>query len=162
MQKQKLPVREITVLVLGELLVSLIIVGVYAVLNKFSYAVVAGALLGSAVTVFNFVWLSVSVNRAIDKAMAGRKQGEMSEEEAEDVREQIENGIGMLRMFETDQQSAAEDYPVEESYAIAVNKERTELLEAFNEVLAEMSTKNAEGASEIDRLVLKYMGLSNE
>jgi F0F1-type ATP synthase assembly protein I len=83
MQKQKLPVREITVLVLGELLVSLIIVGVYAVLNKFSYAVVAGALLGSAVTVFNFVWLSVSVNRAIDKAMAGRKQGEMSEEEAE-------------------------------------------------------------------------------
>lgn len=83
MQKQKLPVREITVLILGELLVSLIIVGVYAVLNKFSYAVVAGALLGSAVTVFNFVWLSVSVNRAIDKAMAGRKQGEMSEEEAE-------------------------------------------------------------------------------
>lgn len=55
-----------------------------------------------------------------------------------------------------------EDYPVEESYAIAVNKERTELLTAFNEVLAEMSTKNAEGVSEIDRLVLKYMGLSNE
>ncbi len=55
-----------------------------------------------------------------------------------------------------------EDYPVEESYAIAVNKERTELLEAFNEVLAEMSTEDAEGVSEIDRLVLKYMGLSNE
>lgn len=55
-----------------------------------------------------------------------------------------------------------EDYPVEESYAIAVNKERTELLEAFNEVLAEMSTEDTEGVSEIDRLVLKYMGLSNE
>ncbi len=55
-----------------------------------------------------------------------------------------------------------EDYPVEESYAIAVNKERTELLEAFNEVLAEMSTEDAEGVSEIDQLVLKYMGLSNE
>ncbi len=55
-----------------------------------------------------------------------------------------------------------EDYPVEESYAIAVNKDRTELLEAFNEVLAEMLVKNDEGVSEIDRMVLKYMGLSDE
>lgn len=51
-----------------------------------------------------------------------------------------------------------EDEPAEESYAIAVNKERTELLETFNEVLAEMLTKDAEGKTEIDRLVLKYMG----
>ncbi len=55
-----------------------------------------------------------------------------------------------------------EDYPVEESYAIAVNRDKTELLEAFNEVLAEMLTKNEGGLSEIDRLVLKYMGLSDE
>ncbi len=55
-----------------------------------------------------------------------------------------------------------EDYPVEESYAIAVNKERTELLEAFNEVLGEMLTEDADGQTEIDRLVLKYMGLSDE
>ncbi len=56
----------------------------------------------------------------------------------------------------------AEDYPVEESYAIAVNKDRHELLEAFNEVLAEMLTKDADGKTTIDKLVLKYMGLSNE
>ena len=55
-----------------------------------------------------------------------------------------------------------EDYPVEESYAIAVNKDRTELLEAFNEVLAEMLTRDNEGKTEIDKLVLKYMGFSNE
>ena len=55
-----------------------------------------------------------------------------------------------------------EDYPVEESYAIAVNRDRTELLEAFNEVLSEMLTENEEGVTEIDRLVLKYMGLSDE
>ena len=55
-----------------------------------------------------------------------------------------------------------EDYPVEESYAIAVNRDRTELLEAFNEVLAEMLTENDDGMSEIDRLVLKYMGLGDE
>ena len=55
-----------------------------------------------------------------------------------------------------------EDYPVEESYAIAVNKERTELLTAFNEVLGEMLTADASGETEIDRLVLKYMGLLEE
>ena len=55
-----------------------------------------------------------------------------------------------------------EDYPVQESYAIAVNKERTELLEAFNEVLGEMLTENENGETEIDRLVLKYMGFQNE
>lgn len=58
--------------------------------------------------------------------------------------------------------TVAEDYPVEESYAIAVNKDRHELLEAFNEVLAEMLTKDVDGKTTIDKLVLKYMGLSNE
>ena len=55
-----------------------------------------------------------------------------------------------------------EDYPVEESYAIAVNKDKTDLLEAFNEVLAEMLTVDADGRSEIDRLVLKHMGFTDE
>ncbi len=55
-----------------------------------------------------------------------------------------------------------QDTPVEESFAIAVNKERTELLEAFNEVLAEMLTEDAEGKTEIGKLVLKYMGLQDE
>jgi hypothetical protein len=52
-----------------------------------------------------------------------------------------------------------EDYPVEESYAIAVNKDRGELLDAFNEVLEEMLVKDENGQSEIDRLVIKHMGL---
>ena len=55
-----------------------------------------------------------------------------------------------------------EDYPVEESYAIAVNKDRGDLLTAFNEVLGEMLTEGEDGKTEIDRLVLKYMGFSNE
>lgn len=54
------------------------------------------------------------------------------------------------------------DYPVQEAYAIAVNKERTELLDAFNEVLTEMVKKDPKGISEIDRLVVKYMGLSED
>ena len=55
-----------------------------------------------------------------------------------------------------------EDYPVEESYAIAVNKQRPELLNAFNEVLTEMMQPGEDGKSEIDKLILKYMGLTNE
>ena len=58
--------------------------------------------------------------------------------------------------------SGEPDYPVEEAYAIAVNKERTELLDAFNEVLTEMTKKDPKGISEIDRLVVKYMGLGED
>lgn len=54
-----------------------------------------------------------------------------------------------------------EDYPAEESYAIAVNKLQTELLNTFNEVLAEMLEPGEDGKSEIDKLILKYMGLTN-
>ena len=54
------------------------------------------------------------------------------------------------------------DYPVEESYAIAVNKQRPELLAAFNEVLTEMLKPKDNGQSEMDKLILKYMGLSEE
>lgn len=59
-------------------------------------------------------------------------------------------------------ETIADDYPVEESYAIAVNKSRGDLLAAFNEVLSEMLTEDENGETEIDRLVLKYMGFNNE
>ena len=55
-----------------------------------------------------------------------------------------------------------EDYPVEESYAIAVNRDRPELLQAFNEVLIEMINNKEDGLNEIDRLVLKYMEVEDE
>lgn len=58
-------------------------------------------------------------------------------------------------------ETVGEDYPVEESYAIAVNKQQTGLLNTFNEVLAEMLVPDEDGKSEIDKLILKYMGLTN-
>ena len=82
MQRKNFPVAEIMTLVIGELIVSLIVSCVYLILKRFSFAVIAGCLLGSAVAILNFVILSVSVNRAIDKAMAERGTGEMTEEEA--------------------------------------------------------------------------------
>lgn len=54
------------------------------------------------------------------------------------------------------------DYPAEESYAIAVNKQRSELLNAFNEVLIEMLEPGEDGKTEMERLILKYMGISEE
>ena len=46
------------------------------------------------------------------------------------------------------------DSPAEESYAIAINKDRPELLQAFNEVLTDMIA-----SGEIDKLIMKYMAL---
>ena len=53
----------------------------------------------------------------------------------------------------------ADDAPVEEQYAICVTKGNTELLDAINAVLEEMLVKGADGKTEIDKLVMKHMGL---
>lgn len=53
----------------------------------------------------------------------------------------------------------ADDAPVEEQYAICVTKGNTELLDAINAVLEEMLVKGEDGKTEIDKLVMKHMGL---
>lgn len=53
----------------------------------------------------------------------------------------------------------AEDAPVEEQYAICVTKGNTELLNAINEVLAELLVKDESGRTEIEKMVMKHMGL---
>lgn len=83
MQKKNLPLAEVTRLIIGEIIVSLIMIGIYCVLDRYSHRVVTGAALGSAVTILNFLMLSVAVNRALDQAMASRGDGNMTEEEAE-------------------------------------------------------------------------------
>jgi polar amino acid transport system substrate-binding protein len=52
-----------------------------------------------------------------------------------------------------------EDSPTEEQYAICVTKGNDELLEAINEVLTELMKKDDSGKSEIDRMLMKHMGL---
>lgn len=51
------------------------------------------------------------------------------------------------------------DSPTEEQYAICVTKGNTELLNAINEVLTEMMKKDANGQSEVEKLIMKHMGL---
>ena len=70
-------------LALGEVAVALLISAVYLLIGRFNYSVVTGAVLGGAVTVINFLILSVGINRAINKFVEERGDGEMDEEEAD-------------------------------------------------------------------------------
>ena len=54
----------------------------------------------------------------------------------------------------------AEDAPVEEQYAICVTKGNTELLEAINAVLADLMKKDANGKTEIEKMVMQHMGMN--
>jgi len=85
MEKRKNPflaaIKESLFLVLGEAIVSLIIVGVYLLIDKFSYKVVTGVLLGSIVIIANYLFLSFSINRAVEDFLAIRGKEEMDEEQ---------------------------------------------------------------------------------
>lgn len=69
MNSNKIPLRETVALAIGEALVSLLVILGFILFDKFDYKVILGALLGSVVIVLNFLFLSISVNRAVDKCL---------------------------------------------------------------------------------------------
>jgi len=84
----KLPKRDIVFLAIGELAVALLVTLGFILAEalgygQFSYRVITGALLGSVVTLLNYIFLILSVNRAIDNYLALRGNREMDDEEAE-------------------------------------------------------------------------------
>ena len=83
MENKNATVKQILALTLGEALVSVLICLVYFLIGSFSPKVLFSVLLGSAVTVLNFLFLTVSVNRAVDKYLALRGNAEMDEDEAD-------------------------------------------------------------------------------
>ena len=82
MNSTKIPKKEVLILTLGELLVSLLTVAVYLLIKKYDYTVLLGVLLGSAVSVFNFIFLSISVNRAVDRAVESEEFRRLAEASA--------------------------------------------------------------------------------
>ena len=88
MKKKFVPLTDTLILTLGEILVSLLVVGGYLLYgliiseSVFSYRVVTGALLGTAVIVLNYLFLSVALNRAVNRFMAMRGNAQMDEEAA--------------------------------------------------------------------------------
>ncbi len=69
MSSKSVPLKATLYLAIGEAAVSAIVVAVFLIIKKFTLAVLLGAILGSAVIIVNFLVLSVSVNKAIDKAL---------------------------------------------------------------------------------------------
>ena len=93
-------------LAIGEAIVATLISVVFLLIKQFSYQVVTGAILGGAVTVLNFLILSVGVNRAINNFVEERGKAEMDEEEADKYAKEhgmaVQNAMMksyMLRMF---------------------------------------------------------------
>ena len=93
-------------LAIGEAIVATLISVVFLLIGKFNYSVVTGAVLGGAVTVINFLILSVGINRAINKFVEERGEDEMDEEEADKYAKEhgmtVQNAMMksyMLRMF---------------------------------------------------------------
>ncbi len=86
MKNKTVPLYETLFLIIGELIVSLIICGVYLIIDAFgkdafSYKVITGAALGGSVTVINFLFLVISTNKAFNKAVEMRGDKEMDEDE---------------------------------------------------------------------------------
>ena len=82
MNENRVPVFELLFLIIGQLIITAVITLIYFIIDKFMLSVLFGAILGGAVTVFNFLFLIISTNRAIDRILEERGEGEMSDEEA--------------------------------------------------------------------------------
>lgn len=87
MKKNKSSYTEVAIIAIGEIIVSALVVLGYFIASaafsyEFTYRVFTGVLLGSAVTIINFIFLSVSVNRLVDEFIEIRGTREMDEEEA--------------------------------------------------------------------------------
>ena len=82
MNENRVPVFELLFLIIGQLVISAVILLIYLIMDKLALSVLLGALLGSAITVFNFLFLIITTNRAIDRVLEERGEGEMSDEEA--------------------------------------------------------------------------------
>lgn len=78
---------DITALTLGELAVAVLTVAGFLVAKaafnvKFDFRVITGALLGATVSILNYVFLTVTVNRALNRFLDIRGTAEMDEDEA--------------------------------------------------------------------------------
>ena len=92
-------------LTIGEIVVSLLVVLIYIALGKFDFTIASGVALGSLVTVLNFIILSYSVNKALNKFIDLRGNKEMDEEEAEKFAKanaiKVQNAVTKSYVFRT-------------------------------------------------------------
>lgn len=82
MKKNDLPRFEIAALLVGEAVVSAAVIAIYLIIDKFSFSVITGLAIGIAVTLINFIILSISATRAVNRIMERRPEGELDEDAA--------------------------------------------------------------------------------
>ena len=69
------------------------------------------------------------------------------------------SNLKCLPLYYSATEAGEEDAPVEEQYAICVTKGNTELLDAINAVLEELMKKDSSGKTEIEKMVMRHMGM---
>jgi len=72
MDSRKIVMKETAIVVIGELIFSAVMVGVFAALGYFRMNVLWGALAGSAVMSINYFFMAITVNMAADRAQQGQ------------------------------------------------------------------------------------------
>ncbi len=70
MNSNKIPLREVVATAVGEVIVGALICLVFLLCGKYDYRVLLGAALGVLVTVANFLFLCITVNKALDRCLA--------------------------------------------------------------------------------------------
>ena len=71
MDSKKIVLRETAIIAIGELILSAIMVGIFAALDKFNLIVLLSALGGCVVTIGNHFFMAITVSLAADRAEQG-------------------------------------------------------------------------------------------
>lgn len=74
-ESRKIVIKETLIVLLGELVLCAIMVGVFALIGKYDFSVLLGALCGWLLTSGNFFFLAVGATLAADKAQDQNVQG---------------------------------------------------------------------------------------
>ena len=71
MDQRKIVYRETAIIAVGELILSGIMVGIFAALGYFRMNVLWGAVMGSVIMIVNFLFMAVTVSLGADRARQG-------------------------------------------------------------------------------------------
>ncbi len=89
----KFPKKTFITLLVGELIASALVCAVYLIIQKFTFRVPLGGALGTLVVLVNFVVMSILGNKVIDEFLRERGDGEMSEEQTNELVAKYQNKI---------------------------------------------------------------------
>jgi len=98
MKKNKFPIAETLIVTGGELIAAAITCFIIIAIRGWEvhYSIFTGSAPGMAVMIANFIFLIISTNTALDRAMAERENREYTEEEAEEFAKKHKAKIALV------------------------------------------------------------------